>query len=237
MKITKSALKRIIAEEISQLKEARFIDPPGELPKPDPNIFQRLFRMETGDAGRAIEELERQLGVFQEHYDELGEQDATGRAPDANLAHVQRLKEKVDEYHTALINYPIEDIPDGGQQKRFRSLRRKIENLQFQLEELHSIRTRDEGYKEDDRRREREARWAQEERDEKAREKADYDRRYAPSPNAYKGPPESSGGKSDFDRWQSGEGDNYNYMTRMEEAVYRKLLPRLSKKKTRKKTK
>ena len=26
-----------------------------------------------------------------------------------------------------------------------------------------------------------------------------------------------SGRKSGFDKWQSGEGDNYNYMTRMEE--------------------
>jgi hypothetical protein len=38
----------------------------------------------------------------------------------------------------------------------------------------------------------------------------------------------SSGRKSGFDQWQSGEGDNYNYMTRME-SVSKKQLAKIVK--------
>tara|TARA_R110001599_G_scaffold262047_1_gene462497 strand:- start:33 stop:800 length:768 start_codon:yes stop_codon:yes gene_type:complete len=193
MKITRERLKDIIKEELENSQNE--------------GIFGKL-KAKMGFGSKKFEPLTDKFEaentkLYRSHFDmETGAEVA---------AVVQAMAANFDQYLDAMHRI---DLSKDQQM----SLRRVMRLYKDELSRI-SDRAEDMGA--------RDAKGAVEKAERRAREQeeeqAEYVRQQRRSRNAEKARDVSNSGetrssrKSGFDKWQSGEGDNYNYMTRMEE--------------------
>jgi hypothetical protein len=207
----KDMLKRIVAEEVAKM-EIEAIQKEG--------FFSRL----GARFGRANKDFPKYFGEFKTALDDTAEKMNYGRLSSSGLLDV------VDVVYDFYGNYKdgmaaatgveygwTQELNKDQQEQHDEQvgrMRRIIEKLYKKAEEQGNQEAADKA-RELERQRYRDMEREREEREARQRERE-------------RSSSSSSSRKSGFDKWQSGEGDNYNYMTRME-SISKKQLAKIVK--------
>ena len=196
MKITKQRLKEIIKEELENSQNEGF--------------FSRL----GARFGRANKDFPKYYGEFKTALDDAAEKMNYGRLSSSGLTDVvEVVYDAYDNYKERMMKATGEDNYGWTQElnkdqreqhdEQVGRMRRIIEKLRKKAEEQGAEEAADKA-RELERQRYRDMEREREEREARRRERE-------------RSSSSSSSRKSEFDKWYSDEGDNYNYMTRMEE--------------------
>jgi hypothetical protein len=197
MKITKQRLKEIIKEELENSQNEGF--------------FSRL----AARFGRANKDFPKYYGEFKAALDDAAEKMNYGRLSSSGLQNtVGEVYDAYDKYTDGMMkasgadNFGWTNELNKDQQEQHSEINKRMGRITTKLykkaEEQGNKEAADKA-RELERQRYRDMEREREEREERARRERE------------RSSSSSSSKKSEFDKWYSDEGDNYNYMTRMEE--------------------
>jgi hypothetical protein len=193
MKITKQRLKEIIKEELENSQN------------------EGLFGKLKAKLGFGSKKWKPLTDKFEKENTRLYRAQFDMKTGAELVATVKAMEANYNEYMDALADEDLTKDQQSATDSTVRMYRKELKNVADYAEQLGSREAKEAAEK-----AEREAR-------ERAEREADYERRARRSRRAQQARDHANSGergssrKSGFDKWQSGEGDNYNYMTRMEE--------------------
>tara|TARA_R100000234_G_scaffold29973_1_gene17501 strand:+ start:882 stop:1574 length:693 start_codon:yes stop_codon:yes gene_type:complete len=193
MKITKQRLKEIIKEELENSQN------------------EGLFGKLKAKLGFGSKKWKPLTDKFEKENTRLYRAQFDMKTGAELEAAIKAMEANYNEYMDALADEDLTKDQQSATDSTVRMYRSELENVADYAEQMGAREAKEAAEK-----AEREAR-------ERAEREADYERRARRSRRAQQARDHANSGergssrKSGFDKWQSGEGDNYNYMTRMEE--------------------
>jgi hypothetical protein len=193
MKITKQRLKEIIKEELENSQNEGF--------------FGKL-KAKMGFGSKKWEPL---TDKFEKENTRLYRAQFDMKTGAELEAAIKAMEANYNEYMDALDDEDLTKDQQSATDSTVRMYRGELKKVADYAEQLGSREAKEAAEKAEREARERAERQAEYERSARRSRRAQQARDHANSGES------SSSRKSGFDKWQSGEGDNYNYMTRMEE--------------------